>query len=510
MVLGGKPPGRVGRRRVFSLRPKTPARHRRASSRTLHVPPTEVNRCERTQAAPAELTGPRTPSRSAAAACSAHRTMATVAASGSPAKAVPPKAVRGSGARQARAAPRTGRPGAATSRASRDGWPSGGVLGGWSNRRFCAGGRAAVAASRAAAAETPRSGSLRPTATPRRGRAAGAASVSGTTAAPATASRRRLGGRAARERPGARAAQARRRRSASSAPGRATGAKRTVPQQSTTAIRTRSGVEYPTRQVPPRRRSREPAAPQPAAVPAQGAAADAPACPAQARAPRRRRSRPRRPTAPPQAAAPPRPATSCARSPGGARAVPRPSSPGRPRRSRAGRERDAAAIAASAARRLSRRAARCASCSACASTGSATTPAATKELEAFVELTDSVEQHPVLMDCCRALGEAPAGRRAVGGARRRVAVRRARHRGPHRARRLARRPGPAARGDRDARPARRHAATACRTTTCGSGTRSPISTSARAICPAPRAVPADPSRTTPASPTSAERLAALG
>jgi tetratricopeptide (TPR) repeat protein len=31
--------------------------------------------------------------------------------------------------------------------------------------------------------------------------------------------------------------------------------------------------------------------------------------------------------------------------------------------------------------------------------------AATKELEAFVELTDSVEQHPVLMDCARALGK---------------------------------------------------------------------------------------------------------
>jgi tetratricopeptide (TPR) repeat protein len=31
--------------------------------------------------------------------------------------------------------------------------------------------------------------------------------------------------------------------------------------------------------------------------------------------------------------------------------------------------------------------------------------AAAKELEAFVELTDSVEQHPVLMDCMRALGK---------------------------------------------------------------------------------------------------------
>lgn len=31
--------------------------------------------------------------------------------------------------------------------------------------------------------------------------------------------------------------------------------------------------------------------------------------------------------------------------------------------------------------------------------------AATKELEAFVEITNSVEQHPVLMDCARALGK---------------------------------------------------------------------------------------------------------
>ncbi len=30
-------------------------------------------------------------------------------------------------------------------------------------------------------------------------------------------------------------------------------------------------------------------------------------------------------------------------------------------------------------------------------------PSAAKELEAFVDLTDSVEQHPVLMDCQRAL-----------------------------------------------------------------------------------------------------------
>lgn len=31
--------------------------------------------------------------------------------------------------------------------------------------------------------------------------------------------------------------------------------------------------------------------------------------------------------------------------------------------------------------------------------------AAQRELEAFAELTDSTEQHPVLMDCCRAVGQ---------------------------------------------------------------------------------------------------------
>ena len=55
------------------------------------------------------------------------------------------------------------------------------------------------------------------------------------------------------------------------------------------------------------------------------------------------------------------------------------------------------------------------------STASATTGRAAKELEAFVELTDSVEQHPVLMDCCaRAEAMAPR-RRALGRARRGVA-----------------------------------------------------------------------------------------
>ncbi len=46
--------------------------------------------------------------------------------------------------------------------------------------------------------------------------------------------------------------------------------------------------------------------------------------------------------------------------------------------------------------------------------------AATEELERYAEITGDVDQHPVLMDCARALGD-PAGGRALAGARRGVA-----------------------------------------------------------------------------------------
>ena len=46
--------------------------------------------------------------------------------------------------------------------------------------------------------------------------------------------------------------------------------------------------------------------------------------------------------------------------------------------------------------------------------------AAAKELEAFVELTDSVEQHPVLMDCYRGAEALAKRRRDVAGARGRI------------------------------------------------------------------------------------------
>ena len=71
--------------------------------------------------------------------------------------------------------------------------------------------------------------------------------------------------------------------------------------------------------------------------------------------------------------------------------------------------------------------------------------AAAAELEAFRDLSGSTEQHPVLADCYRALGPPRQGRRAVGGAAGGLAERRPRGRGPHRRRRLAGRPGPAAR-----------------------------------------------------------------
>ena len=74
--------------------------------------------------------------------------------------------------------------------------------------------------------------------------------------------------------------------------------------------------------------------------------------------------------------------------------------------------------------------------------------AAAKELEAYADLSDAVDQHPVLMDCYRAqrrwrkVDELWQELAAVSP------IARARDRRPHRLRRCARRPGPAARGPR--------------------------------------------------------------
>ena len=46
---------------------------------------------------------------------------------------------------------------------------------------------------------------------------------------------------------------------------------------------------------------------------------------------------------------------------------------------------------------------------------------AQKEIEAYVALTDSTEQHPVLMDCRPGARAVQAGRHAVGGAPGRLA-----------------------------------------------------------------------------------------
>ena len=62
---------------------------------------------------------------------------------------------------------------------------------------------------------------------------------------------------------------------------------------------------------------------------------------------------------------------------------------------------------------------RYASCSASCTTGSASTRPRAKELTAFADLTGSVEQHPVLMDCWRAQHRYTQGRRAVARARQR-------------------------------------------------------------------------------------------
>ena len=77
------------------------------------------------------------------------------------------------------------------------------------------------------------------------------------------------------------------------------------------------------------------------------------------------------------------------------------------------------------------------------------------------------------------------GRGALAGAGRGVADRGARHRGPHRLRRRARRPGPVPRGARPAAQAGRADQEARASTTCASGTRSPTSRSAPATSPAP-------------------------
>ena len=90
--------------------------------------------------------------------------------------------------------------------------------------------------------------------------------------------------------------------------------------------------------------------------------------------------------------------------------------------------------------------------------------AAAEQLEAYVEITGEVDQHPVLMDCARARQRPRPRRRALARARRGVAGRGARDRGPHRARRLARRPRPAEGGDRAAvAPGRHHARSGSRT-----------------------------------------------
>ena len=111
--------------------------------------------------------------------------------------------------------------------------------------------------------------------------------------------------------------------------------------------------------------------------------------------------------------------------------------------------------------------------------------AAAKELEAYADLSDSVDQHPVLMDCYRAqrrwrkVEELWQELAAVSPSAR------ARGRGPHRLRRRARRPGPPARGARACCASGPSGSRSRRSTTCGSGTRSPTSRSGPATSPGP-------------------------
>ena len=136
--------------------------------------------------------------------------------------------------------------------------------------------------------------------------------------------------------------------------------------------------------------------------------------------------------------------------------------------------------------------------------------AATKELEAFVELTNSVEQHPVLMDCCaRPSGStggstssgrswpaaSPTGALVTEGRIVLAGARADQGRLTEAIATLDRRGG---------RP------TGCRTTTCGSGTRWPISYERAGDLPQARELFLRIRRHDAGFADAAERLAALG
>ena len=106
------------------------------------------------------------------------------------------------------------------------------------------------------------------------------------------------------------------------------------------------------------------------------------------------------------------------------------------------------------------------------------------------------------MDCYRAQRRWRKVEELWQRAGRGVADRRARRRGPHRLRRRARRPGPAARGARPAAQAGRAGRRRRRSTTCASGTRSPTSRSGPATSPAPASCSTRCAGPIPRSPTS--------
>ena len=111
--------------------------------------------------------------------------------------------------------------------------------------------------------------------------------------------------------------------------------------------------------------------------------------------------------------------------------------------------------------------------------------AAAKELEAYADLSDSVDQNPVLMDCYRAqrrwrkVEELWLELAAVSPTAELVAEGRIVYAG------RARRPGPAPRGARPAAQAGREREVARRSTTSGSGTPWPTSRSTPATSLAP-------------------------
>ncbi len=394
MVLGGIPPGRVGRRRVFSLRKKTPA-HCGGRLRVLCISPTERIHCDRSETAPSER---RSKARLERPECPQRRPTAGARRQPAPARrtrrgrtqARHERPLGGPGWGQARRTPAR-RPRRRTQAHVRsDGAP----------RREPRAGGAPQRATRSDG--TPRRPPRRAGAPKRddRGTGSGAPPRAGRSTGGRTTGGRSTGGsnrEMRRDGPQKRVSRG----GTSARAGRAGADRKRTSKNTDDRNPTHSSVDYPSAKY--RRKNEEAPAPVPdrAAVAAQGPSARPPP-----NRPVRRRAR----KAPPVSPTRRRKVRTTEAGDELGRIAGRNARHAQAELARAaeaftaGRERDAARYLrplrdaypdASAVRellglcqyRLGQYA------------------AATKELEAFVELTNSVEQHPVLMDCARALGK---------------------------------------------------------------------------------------------------------